>query len=118
MHNALRWSSRLVRLVVPLWCIRVLTAGRGRGRWRGAVGLAAVWTYAYRSYRRRSIVETARERELLATATLEAYRRHYNERVPTIEEEFDIWGEYHQHRHEMRYDLVADTVREHLPPGG
>src|SRR5206468_3592700 len=43
---------------------------------------------------------------------------HYNERVPTIEEEFDIWGEYHQHRHEMRYDLVAGAVRRFLPPGG
>jgi SAM-dependent methyltransferase len=38
--------------------------------------------------------------------------------VPTIEEEFDLWGEYHQHRHEMRYDLVAEAVRHHLPARG
>lgn len=118
MHEPLRWTSRAVRLVAPLWCIRQLVRGTRSQRWRGALGLLGIWSYAYRSYRRRSVLETARERELLATATLEAYRRHYNERVPTIEEEFDIWGEYHQHRHEMRYDLVAAAVREHLPPGG
>jgi SAM-dependent methyltransferase len=39
-------------------------------------------------------------------------------RVPTIEEEFDLWGEYHQHRHEMRYDLVAAEVRRRLPVEG
>jgi len=36
----------------------------------------------------------------MGTATREAYKRHYNERVPTIEEEFEVWGRYHQHRHE------------------
>ena len=64
------------------------------------------------------MAQTAHEKRLLATSSLEAFARHYNDRVPTIEEEFDIWGDYHQHRHEMRYDLLADTVRRHLPPGG
>jgi ubiquinone/menaquinone biosynthesis C-methylase UbiE len=72
----------------------------------------------YRGYRRGSRARTAEEWRLLRTASLEAFSRHYNERVPTIEEEFDIWGEYHQHRHEMRYDLVAATVRRHLSEGG
>ena len=62
--------------------------------------------------RRRAV--TARERELLRTANWETYSRHYNEQVPTIEEEFDIWGEYHQHRHEMRYDMLAAADRSRV----
>jgi len=91
-----------------------------RLRWRIAAAalLVAYWSLVYARYRRAGRMQTARERELLGTASWEAFTRHYNERVPTIEEEFDIWGEYHQHRHEMRYDLVAATVREHLPRGG
>ena len=38
--------------------------------------------------------------------------------MPTVEEEFALWGAYHQHRHELRYDLVAEQVRRVLPPGG
>jgi ubiquinone/menaquinone biosynthesis C-methylase UbiE len=72
----------------------------------------------YAKYRRVGIAQTERERELLRTANWEAFTRHYNEQVPTIEEEFDIWGPYHQYRHEMRYDLVAAAVRRHLPVGG
>jgi SAM-dependent methyltransferase len=53
----------------------------------------------------------------MRTSTPEAYSRHYNEHVPTIEEEFSIWGDYHTHRHEMRYDLVADAARRHLGRG-
>ena len=66
-----------------------------------------MWTLFYARYRTTSKKQTAIERELLRTANWETYSRHYNEQVPTIEEEFDMWGEYHQHRHEMRYDLVA-----------
>ena len=119
-QRAVHWASRMVRLLVPLWLLRGML-GRDRRPSRRAsslLGLVGLWGYAYRSYRRRGLAQTSHERELLATATLEAYSRHYNERVPTIEEEFDIWGEYHQHRHEMRYDLVAQAVRAHLPPGG
>jgi ubiquinone/menaquinone biosynthesis C-methylase UbiE len=76
------------------------------------------WAEAYRRYRRAGKAQTAREFRLLQTANWEAFWRHYNERVPTIEQEFDIWGEYHQHRHEMRYDLLGDAVRRHLPAGG
>jgi ubiquinone/menaquinone biosynthesis C-methylase UbiE len=76
------------------------------------------WVKAYRSYRAEGKAQTAFERELLSGVDRGTYSRHYNERVPTVEEEFEIWGRFHQHRHEMRYDLVADAVREHLPPGG
>jgi ubiquinone/menaquinone biosynthesis C-methylase UbiE len=89
-----------------------------RTRALAATGLVGVWAASYSSYRSRGRAQTAREYELFRTANWEVFSRHYNERVPTIEEEFDIWGEYHQHRHEMRYDLVADAVRNHLPSGG
>jgi SAM-dependent methyltransferase len=85
----------------------------------GAIGaLLGFWSLAYSRYRKGGRIQTAREWELLRTCNWEAFTEHYNLRVPTIEEEFDIWGEYHQHRHEMRYDLVAAAVRKHLPPGG
>jgi ubiquinone/menaquinone biosynthesis C-methylase UbiE len=82
------------------------------------LGLVALWSTVYARYRERSRAETAEEYELLRTASWEAFTAHYNERVPTIEEEFDVWGEFHQHRHEMRYDLVADEVRRLTPAGG
>jgi ubiquinone/menaquinone biosynthesis C-methylase UbiE len=85
----------------------------------GAFGaLLAFWGVIYARYRARGRAQTELEREQLKSVSWEAFWRHYNERVPTIEEEFDLWGAYHQHRHEMRYDLVADEVRRHLPPDG
>lgn len=83
-----------------------------------AGGLVAVWTLRYRSYRRRGLAQTAHEYELVKTVDWEVFSRHYNERVPTIAEEFELWGAFHHHRHEMRYDLVAEKVRAHLPQGG
>jgi SAM-dependent methyltransferase len=80
--------------------------------------LGGYWAVIYSRYRSHGRRETAREFDLMATATPEAYYRHYNERVPTIEEEFTIWGQYHQHRHEMRYELVAAAARRRLPVGG
>jgi len=81
------------------------------------LALTALWTLVHVRYRRRSKAETAREYELMGTATREAYKRHYNERVPTIEEEFEVWGRYHQHRHEMRYALVSEAAEAHLFDG-
>src|SRR5581483_1579268 len=95
-----------------------LTTSRPRRRMAAMAGLAGFWTAIYARYRRQGKATTAREWELLRTANWETFTRHYNEEVPTIEEEFDIWGAYHQHRHEMRYDLVAAEVRAHLPVGG
>jgi ubiquinone/menaquinone biosynthesis C-methylase UbiE len=89
-----------------------------RQRTAAAAALLGLWTAVYLRYRRQGLEETAREYELLRGANWEAFTRHYNERVPTIEEEFELWGEFHQHRHEMRYDLVAEAVRRHVPVGG
>jgi ubiquinone/menaquinone biosynthesis C-methylase UbiE len=110
----------VLRSAVPATLIALLvrrTTSR-RVRLLAASGLLGFWTAVYARYRRHGKEQTAREYELLRTANWEAFTRHYNERVPTIEQEFDIWGKYHQHRHEMRYDLVADAVRDHLPLGG
>jgi SAM-dependent methyltransferase len=82
------------------------------------LGLLGTWSAFYARYRSWGRAKTAEEYELLRTANWETYTRHYGESVPTIEEEFELWGPYHQHRHEMRYDLVAGAVREHLPRGG
>lgn len=80
--------------------------------------LLAFWSVVYARYRKGGKAQTHHERELLKNVSWEAFWRHYNEQVPTIEEEFELWGAYHQHRHEMRYDLVADEVRRYLPAGG
>lgn len=83
-----------------------------------AFGLVALWSSVYARYRRNGIAQSSAEREALRRVDWQTFRRHYDERVPTIEEEFDLWGAYHQHRHEMRYDLVAAHIRRHLPRGG
>ena len=84
----------------------------------GTGALMALWTTAYVKYRRAGRAETAHEFELLRASNLEVFSRHYNERVPTIEEEFALWGEFHRHRHEMRYDVVAGEARQYTPVGG
>ncbi len=111
---------KVARVVVPpaLLAAAVRPGAPGRQRAAAAAVLVATWTAVYARYRRRGLAATARERELLRTATLEAFSRHYNECVPTLEEELDIWGEYHAHRHQMRYDLVATMVRRHVPATG
>jgi ubiquinone/menaquinone biosynthesis C-methylase UbiE len=113
-------AKRAIRLGLPPGLVLLGTSRRSPKVVRGAAwaALGALWTLTYRRYREAGRAQTAREWELLRTANWDAFTEHYNERVPTIEEEFDIWGEYHQHRHEMRYDLVAAEVRRHLPPGG
>jgi len=89
-----------------------------RRRAAAVAALLAYWSVVYSRYRRGSLEQTQREREWLKRVSWDAFWRHYNERVPTIEEEFEVWGAYHQHRHEMRYDLVAEEVRRFLPEGG
>ena len=112
-------AGHLARFVVPATLIAVVVwpSAAAWARLLAGAALVALWTAVYARYRRWGIRRTARERELLRTANWETFTRHYNERVPTIEEEFDMWGEYHQHRHEMRYDLVAAAVRRELRPG-
>jgi SAM-dependent methyltransferase len=91
---------------------------RWPGRAIALAGLVAYWLWQYVRYRRAGLRRTRREYEWFRSVESVAYSRHYNERVPTIEEELALWGPYHRHRHEMRYDLVAKGVRRHLPKGG
>jgi len=110
----------VARTMVPLVLIATIATRSLRARVRIAAGAALVglWAAVYRRYRATGRRQTADEYERLCTANWEAFSRHYNERVPTITEEFELWGSFHQHRHEMRYDLVADAVRAHAPRGG
>jgi SAM-dependent methyltransferase len=103
-----------VRTGVPL-ALLVLAL---RGRRAAGAGLLAWWAGVWAVYRRDARRETQRELERMRTVDDVSFRRHYDERVPTVEEELELWGCYHQHRHEMRYDLVAEQVRRALPPGG
>ena len=118
MRPVLRRLIRLpdvqpVRTGVPL---ALLLAGRRRPTARAA--LLAWWLGVWAVYRRDSRRETARELERMRTVDDVTFKRHYDERVPTVEEEFALWGAYHQHRHEMRYDLVSAEVRKALPATG
>ena len=111
--------KRLARPLLPLVLLIAAVVSRRRS-WlrRGAlVGLGSLWSVVYARYRQEGRDQTEREWQQLRTAHDEAFALHYNWRVPTIEEEFELWGPYHQHRHEMRYDLVAAEVRRHLRPG-
>lgn len=95
------------------------TAVRRRpARPAAGAGLLLWWAWVWALYRREGRRETARELERMRTVDAVSFRRHYDERVPTVEEELSLWGAYHQHRHELRYGLVADRAREALPPGG
>lgn len=120
MSKARVRTKRLVRLGVPVALAAGAVSRRRPARTRAIAlaGLVGSWSVVYWRYRARGLEQTAQERELLKTANWEAFTRHYNEQVPTIAEEFEIWGSFHQHRHEMRYDLVAAAVRAHLPLGG
>lgn len=112
--------GRLARLGLPLPLLAVAGGRRFGRRTRvlAAGGLLGLWATTYSRYRRRGIAQTAHEWELLRTATPEVFARHYNECVPTVEEELDLWSDYHGHRHEMRYRLVTASARAWLPAGG
>jgi ubiquinone/menaquinone biosynthesis C-methylase UbiE len=112
--------GRVARLALPVALIAgIAWPGAPWGARVGcAAGLVAVWTLAYSRYRKRGIAETAQEWEQLRTATPEVFARHYNECVPTVEEELDLWSDYHGHRHEMRYRIVGEATRANLPVGG
>lgn len=120
MSRIPRGARRAARLGIPAALLAAIGRQGAPSRIRRLSGgvLLSYWTWYYRHYRRESLAATRQEYQWLRTANWDAYHRHYNERVPTVEEEFALWGDYHQHRHEMRYDLVADAVRGHLPPGG
>jgi SAM-dependent methyltransferase len=113
-------AGRVVRLTAPLGLLSVALRPRSSKAVRvaGSAGLVGVWSTSYARYRAKGVSRTQHEWELMRTATLESYKRHYNECVPTLEEELDVWGAYHGHRHRMRYQLLADQVREHLGDRG
>ena len=99
--------------------IALLAATRHRRlRFPALTALLGFWAWVWALYRRTGRRETAHELEKMRTVDALSFRRHYDEQVPTVEEEFALWGAYHQHRHEMRYDLVAREVRRVLPAGG
>ena len=110
----------VVKQAVPLQLGRIAlrTSTTRRRRALATAGLLGWWTAFYTRYRREGIARTAAEFDLLQNTDFDAYRRHYDEDVVTVEEEFAVWGPFHEHRHQMRYDIVADAVRRLLPPGG
>jgi SAM-dependent methyltransferase len=112
--------ARLARLGLPPMLLAGVLRRRTRPVVKAGLGLSllGVWAATYSRYRKRSLEATAHEWELLGTATPEAFSRHYNECVPTVEEELSMWSEYHGHRHEMRYRLVGDATRSYAPVGG
>jgi ubiquinone/menaquinone biosynthesis C-methylase UbiE len=110
----------ILRTSIPVTLIAAAVRPRAP-RWQrvlAGTGLIGLWSAVYVRYRAEGRAQTAKERELLRTATPEAFTRHYNERVPTVEEELDLWGDYHRHRHELRYDTIALATRALLPVGG
>ena len=119
-HLVKKSAAKVVRPGLPAALLAATVAPRRPARQRVVSGAALVglWSAVYARYRSGNIRQTRREYELLRGANWEAFWRHYNERVPTIEQEFEIWGAYHQHRHEMRYDILGDQARRHLPAGG
>src|SRR5437879_1236667 len=99
--------SRAKRVGPPALLLALVLRRRSRTgvRLGAAALLLALWGAVYAKYRRLGRAQTQREYEQLRGIDWATFSEHYNDRVPTIEEEFEIWGEYHQHRHEMRYDL-------------
>jgi SAM-dependent methyltransferase len=106
-----------VRTGVPALLL-ALVVRRGSARAGAATGLLLWWSWVWALYRRDGRRETDRELERMRTIDAVSFRRHYDERVPTVEEELALWGAYHRHRHELRYALVAEQARAALPVGG
>jgi ubiquinone/menaquinone biosynthesis C-methylase UbiE len=119
MHPVAARGARAARVGLPIALLAASVRPRIRLRQRAGLGAAllGVWSVSYLRYRRRGIAATRHEWELLRTATPEAFSRHYNERVPTITEELDLWSDYHGHRHEMRYRIVGEAARRYARPG-
>jgi ubiquinone/menaquinone biosynthesis C-methylase UbiE len=119
MRRVKQLLRRYARQLIPAGLIALIVAPIANVlRLISAVLLVAFWIVVYARYRREGTKRTREEWELLRHTRWDAFWRHYNEQVPTIEEEYELWGPYHAHRHDMRYDLVADAARKHLPSGG
>jgi SAM-dependent methyltransferase len=120
MHPVLARLARATRIGLPVALLAGAARPRVSARRRALLGavLLGVWTVSYHRYRQRGLEVTRHEWDLLRTATPEAFSRHYNESVPTIEEELRVWSDYHGHRHEMRYRLVGEATRLRAPADG
>jgi ubiquinone/menaquinone biosynthesis C-methylase UbiE len=120
VKRLIRPFVRPVRRYVPIVLIAAIVAPRVPRVVRVLAGvlLVLLWAVLYAVYRRAGIRRSRHEWELMRRTSWEAFWRHYNERVPTIEQEYEVWGPYHAHRHDMRYDLVAAAARRYVPDGG
>lgn len=119
LRRVLGRRSRSALPLIPAALLVLIAFGRGPWtRLVAAVALVALWSLVYARYRREGRAVTRRELELLGNTDWAAFDRYYKAGDATIQEAFEVWGPYHQHRHEMRYDLVAAAVRDHLPIGG
>jgi ubiquinone/menaquinone biosynthesis C-methylase UbiE len=120
LTGPMRVAALSIRRYLPIALIALTVAPKVPRvvRLLAAAALVTFWIVVYARYRRAGLKQTREEWEMFRRTSWEAFWRHYNERVPTIEEEYDLWGPYHAHRHDMRYDLVAGAAREHLPDGG
>lgn len=110
----------VVKQAIPAALLQRVVRPRSstRGRALASVGLLGFWSLMYARYRRDGVRRTWHEFDLLQNTDEGVYKRHYDEQVVTVEEEYEHWGPYDEHRHEMRYDIVAAAVRKHLPPRG
>jgi SAM-dependent methyltransferase len=110
----------VVKQAIPVALLGQVVRPRSSSRRRvvAGVGLLGFWSLVYARYRRDGVRRTWHEFDLLQNTDEAVYKRHYDEQVVTVEEEYERWGPYDEHRHEMRYDVVAAAVREHLPPRG
>jgi SAM-dependent methyltransferase len=115
-HPLIRRAARL--LAPSALLVAIVVARPTWVRLAAAVALVGLWTVVHARYRQQGKATTRRELDLLASTDWEAFDRYYKAGDATIQEAFEVWGPYHQHRHEMRYDLVAAAVRTHLPRTG
>ena len=113
-----RRAAAVGRPLLPLGLLVATVVAPGWWRVVAAAGLVALWALVYLRYRARGLEQTRRERAWLAATDWAAIDRYYKAGDATIQEAFEVWGAYHQHRHEMRYDLVGDAVRRYLPSSG
>src|SRR5687768_14708828 len=79
-----------VRTGLPLLLLALVARG-GRARGPAAGGLVGFWAWVWALYRREARRETAREVERFRTVDAVSFKRHYDEKVPTVEEEFALW---------------------------
>lgn len=110
-------ARQIARNLLPLGLLALIARGRAAHQAVGGAALAATWAVAHARYRSWARAETRADFARLAPLTRDAYRRHYNERVPTVLEERGTFvAELYFQRHLRRYRLVAGLVRAATTP--